>query len=589
MDDTARESKRQRGLSQLNDGEVFLYEGGKIAEGRKSEITRVRIGPQVKCIPVGTFRGCSNLAEVHFNEGLEVIRDSAFEGCSNLAAVQFDEGAQLQVIGKGAFRNCQVLQSVTFPSTITKLGNSAFNGCSNLADVHFNEGLEVIGDSAFHNCTMLRSVAIPSSVTTLGWRAFMNCTNLTRVRIGLQVKCIPVGTFRGCSNLALVQFDEGALLQTIEGDGAFFGGGAFLNCTALQSVTFPPTITKLGHGAFKGCSNLTEIQLNDGLRAIEERAFHSCEALQKVTIPSSVIKLGSNAFAACSNLAQVQLKEGLKLIEMGAFSHCKALQKVNLPSSAINLGGFTFLGCINLAEVHFNAGLKVIGESAFRGCNALQQVTIPPSVAILEKCAFRACTNLTEVILLGGGRFFSQGFLDHGLSNEGGALNQNILNKMVCSSNVSAFAFAGCPLTNIKISTPPSLSKRMARRMAQLPEVCRLSIERRIRDLHRLELTQDGNVLACFPVVRRGYNVGVQDTNNQTAESLDKVLQLIFYHELKECRTLIELAMWKSRLDEDRTRSDCRISIPDPAKSLIMEYCGFTSLTASHRNTRGLQ
>ena len=38
---------------------------------------------------------------------------------------------------------------------------------------------------------------------------------------------------------------------------------------------------------------------------------------------------------------------------------------------------------------------------------------------------------------------------------------------------------------------------------------------------------------------------------------------------------VIELAMWKSRLDEGRARTDCRVSVPDPAKWLIMEYCGF--------------
>ena len=39
---------------------------------------------------------------------------------------------------------------------------------------------------------------------------------------------------------------------------------------------------------------------------------------------------------------------------------------------------------------------------------------------------------------------------------------------------------------------------------------------------------------------------------------------------------LIELAVWKSRFDEDEARADCRIAVPDPAKFLIMEYCGFT-------------
>ena len=136
-------------------------------------------------------------------------------------------------------------------------------------------------------------------------------------------------------------------------------------------------------------------------------------------------------------------------------------------------------------------------------------------------------------------------------------------------------AFLFCPLTTVKISIPRALSARMAR----LPRYCRLSIEGRIRDLRRLEMMQDGTILACFPAAVIRWSLGgidVQDTDNQTAESLHQVLRLISFHELKESSILIELAMWKSRFVGDRARADCRISVPDPAKCLIMEYCGFT-------------
>ena len=33
--------------------------------------------------------------------------------------------------------------------------------------------------------------------------------------------------------------------------------------------------------------------------------------------------------------------------------------------------------------------------------------------------------------------------------------------------------------------------------------------------------------------------------------------------------------MWKSRIDRDQARADCRVAISGPAKSLIMEYYGF--------------
>ena len=116
--------------------------------------------------------------------------------------------------------------------------------------------------------------------------------------------------------------------------------------------------------------------------------------------------------------------------------------------------------------------------------------------------------------------------------------------------------------------------------MERLPTVCKVSIVERIRDLPRLELN-DGSVFACFPVVSRAEgddtHTEVQDTNNETAKSLYRVNQLIAFHKLKESSILIELAIWKSRIDREpvETRKDCRVSIPDPAKSLIMEYCGF--------------
>ena len=63
--------------------------------------------------------------------------------------------------------------------------------------------------------------------------------------------------------------------------------------------------------------------------------------------------------------------------------------------------------------------------------------------------------------------------------------------------------------------------------------------------------------------------------NLETARSLYRLLQLIAFHELRESSIVIELAMWKSSINVDRARTDCRVPIPDPAKSLIMEYCGF--------------
>ena len=113
--------------------------------------------------------------------------------------------------------------------------------------------------------------------------------------------------------------------------------------------------------------------------------------------------------------------------------------------------------------------------------------------------------------------------------------------------------------------------------MERLPSECRVSVAERICELPRLELN-DGSVFACFPVVK-GASVNQYqacDANLETARSLYRLLQLIAFHELRESSIVIELAMLKSTIEGDRARADCRVAIPGPAKSLIMDYCGFT-------------
>ena len=377
---------------------------------------------------------------------------------------------------------------------------------------------------------------------------------ITRVRIAPQVKEIPQSTFYYCEKLSEIHFNEG--LRVV-------GKWAFYNCKTLRRISLPSTVTELG-----------------------ERAFQSCTALRSVNIPSTVTELGERAFYYCINLSRVNLNEGLRIIQDSTFVLCEALRSLTLPSTVIALGEHAFFKCRNLAKLQFNEGLNIIGKQAFFECTALQSVTLPSTVTMLGRQAFSCCENLSEVILLGGDRLLNHDFFSRGFSGEEwGLLNQGALDYMLFHEyefdERRAFAFRGCPLTAVKISISWAVSESMAR----LTPECRVSVEERIRNLPRLELMPNRIVCACLPVVIKETNdavhddddthTEVQDTNSETARSVYKLLQLIAFHELKESSILIELAMWKSRIDGDRARADCRASIPGPAKSLIMEYVGF--------------
>ncbi|EJK51182.1 hypothetical protein THAOC_29668 [Thalassiosira oceanica] len=306
-----------------------------------------------------------------------------------------------------------------------------------------------------------------------------------------------------------------------------------------------------------------------------------------MTLSSSVTELGEMAFSGCSNLIELQLNEGLQVIGERAFQGCASLRSATVPSAVTKLGWRTFCGCSSLIELQLKEGLQVIGDCAFDYCRELRSLTIPSTVTELGMRAFFRCINLSEVIFLGGKRLLNQGLVDCGFRqrDEQGLLNHEALDKMLVDDD-GDFAFLSCPLTTVKISISWAVSERMAR----LPRECMLFVEERIHRLRLLELLQDGDVFACFPVVvsrATGVNADddyddetedgayqVLDTNFETARSLYQVLQLISFHELKESSILIELAFWKSTIDEGGDRA-YRVAIPGPAKSLLMEYCGF--------------
>ncbi|EJK60084.1 hypothetical protein THAOC_19626, partial [Thalassiosira oceanica] len=332
---------------------------------------------------------------------------------------------------------------------------------------------------------------------------------------------------------------------------------------SLTHVRVGPQVTEIPNGAFRGSDKLIKLQLNEGLQVIGDSAFEGCKSLRSVTLPSTVTELSWQAFCNCSSLIELQLNEGLQIIGDWAFKSCTALRSVIIPSTVTVVGVKIFCRCSNLIEVQLKEGLQIIREFAFEYCSALRSVTIPSTV-----------TENTSTAI-----FDSE--------EEQGLLDQEALDEMLFDED-GDFAFLSCPLTTVKISISWAVSERMAR----LPRECMLSVEEKIRNLYFLELLQDVDVLACFPVIRmapgdeaeddsedeaENDTFKVRDPNNETARIMYQVLQLIVFHELKESSIVIELAMWKSRIDGTTPvrREDCRVAIPDPAKKLVMEYCGF--------------
>jgi len=155
----------------------------------------------------------------------------------------------------------------------------------------------------------------------------------------------------------------------------------------------------IGMSPFQGCKSLVEVVLNDGLIEIEEDAFQDCTALQSINIPSTVTKIGDDAFNDCGDLREVVLNEGLQKIGDRAFINCDALRSITIPSTVDEIGNMAFYYCTNLRDVVLNYGLKKVRTITFEGCTSLQSITIPSTVIEIDTVAFKDCTELREVVI----------------------------------------------------------------------------------------------------------------------------------------------------------------------------------------------
>ena len=104
---------------------------------------------------------------------------------------------------------------------------------------------------------------------------------------------------------------------------------AFRNCTQLREVVLNEGLQRIGEGAFWGCDRLTKVVFNEGLQMIGDMAFFHCSALESITFPSTVTEIGMNSFSSCNSLKEFVINDRVsKRLEQRLFiiaRHYKAL------------------------------------------------------------------------------------------------------------------------------------------------------------------------------------------------------------------------------------------------------------------------
>ena len=320
----------------------------------------VNIPNRVTSIGEYAFSHCSGLTGMRIPDSVTSIGDYAFDGCTGLTVLEISNS--ITSIGVYTFGSCTGLTSVEIPGSVTELDAYAFYGCENLTSVTIPDSVKTIGTFAFLGCRSLTSITIPGSVTYIGEKVFQSCANLreitfegdapvfdknaffnviikayypasnatwtadVRQNYGSRITWVPYGTIASgnCGDDLTWKIDaDGTLI--ISGTGAMYdydASGSIIpwhdHKGQIKSVVIQRGVTGIASSTFSGCTNLTEIVVDEENPNYSNDLFGVLFNQDKTTliccpggkagsyeIPASVTGTDAFAFAGCTKLTDI--------------------------------------------------------------------------------------------------------------------------------------------------------------------------------------------------------------------------------------------------------------------------------------------
>jgi len=256
--------------------------------------------------------------------------------------------------------------------------------------------------------------------------------------------------------------------------------------------------------------DVRRVRIDKSVTIIPRDVFYGREHLIDVEFHDEIEEIGNSAFDRCHSLRSVKLL-GVKIIKMRAFS-----------------------SCIDLKEVEFGEKLETLGTSAFLNCNSLTNITMP-SARIIGRWAFMNCKELTD--------------LDVGEELE----------------TIQESAFHKCnALRRIAIPLKCMIGDQVFFNCSRLALVDLVGgIHNTVASLHleswRNEMKDEVNIIN---------EVLPYTTSSQKTDTIHQWIESVTYrmnhykteHKalLKEATTLLELALWKAKIDEQEDHGEVK-------------------------------
>ena len=243
-------------------------------------------------------------------------------------------------------------------------------------------------------------------VDSIADSAFKNKTNIVNLMVSDNVTRIGSGAFSGCSSLESITIPfVGARAGVTSSDtyqypfGYMFGTSSYTGGTPTKQNYHGSSTISGTYTTYYIPSSLKSVTVTGG--NILLGAFENCKNLTSVTIPDSVTSIGWAAFRGCTGLTSITIPDSVTSISGWAFYGCKGLTSVIIGNSVTSIGENAFNGCSGLTSITIPDSVTSIGDRAFAGCEGLASVIIGNGVTNIVEGAFWGCIGLTSIMFNG--------------------------------------------------------------------------------------------------------------------------------------------------------------------------------------------
>lgn len=248
-----------------------------------SDVTNVTIGGNVKKIGKYAFYK-SAISKIVIPSSVITLEQYSFDGCSQLVDVNFEDGTDVLKFKSPSdwtvdyFSGCPIRKLYIGRTIDPDSSCPAFSDLSNTSEIEIGPYVKSLDEYLLKGASKVSSLRIPASVTYLG-----------------------KGAFDGCVGLKSVIFEDGANILKYTSSR---GSDAMFHDSPLDYIYIGRDFKNEGSncGLFKN-TPITKIDISASVTELVE--LYMLDQLQEINIPSSVTKILGFGFYGCDNLSQI--------------------------------------------------------------------------------------------------------------------------------------------------------------------------------------------------------------------------------------------------------------------------------------------